>query len=80
MKPLIRFVTIAVITGSLALRASAADRPLPEFDVSAADGTTVSTTALADPNTWLLIYIRPACAPCDAVIQLWSGGDAPMPA
>src|SRR5207244_814556 len=36
-----------------------------------------SSAELADGNHWLLIYVRPDCAPCDAVAYLWTEGDAP---
>jgi hypothetical protein len=77
MKTLLRFVTIAFAVGVLAPHASAADRRLPEFDVTSADADVVSSTALGDAGNWLLIYIRPACTPCDALVNLWSGGEPP---
>ncbi|HXR41040.1 MAG TPA: hypothetical protein VN738_01465, partial [Acidothermaceae bacterium] len=57
---------IAAVAGLLApASAGAADRPLPDFAVSSPDTGTVSSAALGDGNPWLLIYMRPDCAPCD---------------
>jgi len=78
MKTIIRLLTIAAVAGLLApAPAGAADRPLPDFAVTASDAATVSSAQLGDADRWLLIYIRPDCAPCDSVVYLWSDGDAP---
>jgi hypothetical protein len=73
-----RLFMIAAVAGLLApAPAGAADRPLPDFAVTASDAATVSSAQLGDGDRWLLIYIRPDCAPCDSVVYLWSDGDAP---
>ena len=78
MKIIIRLFTITAVAGLLApAPAGAADRPLPDFAVTASDAATVSSAQLGDDHRWLLIYIRPDCAPCDSVVYLWSEGDAP---
>jgi len=77
MTRLIRLLTIVAIVGMLAPRAGAVDRSVPEFDVTGADGAAVSSTALGDENNWLMIYIRPACAPCEGVVNLWNDDDPP---
>jgi len=79
MKNISRLFTIAAVAGLLARPAAAADKLLPDFDVTSADAATVSSAALADGRHWLLIYVRPDCAPCDAVAHLWTEGDAPAP-
>jgi hypothetical protein len=78
MKITSRLFMIAAVAGLLApASAGAADRPLPEFAVVSSDAGTVSSAELGDGNHWLLIYIRPDCAPCDAVAYLWAEGDGP---
>lgn len=80
MKMTIRLFMIAAVAGLLApASAGAADRPLPDFAVSSSDAGTVSSADLGDGNHWLLIYMRPDCAPCDAVAYLWTDADAPSP-
>ena len=75
-----RLFMIAVAAVLLvAASAGAADRPLPDFTVSSSDAATVSSAALGAADHWLLIYVRPDCAPCDAVAYLWTDGDAPAP-
>ena len=75
-----RLFMIAAVAGLLAsASAGAADRPLPDFAVTASDAATVSSAELGDGNHWLLIYMRPDCAPCDEVAYLWTEGDAPAP-
>ena len=72
---------IVAVAGLLApAPAGAVDRPLPDFAVSSPDAGRVSSAELGDTNHWLLIYMRPDCAPCDAVAYLWTDGDAPAPA
>jgi hypothetical protein len=79
MKITIRLFMIAAVSGLLAPASSgAADRPLPDFAVSSNAGT-ISSVELGDGNHWLLIYMRPDCAPCDEVASLWMEGDAPAP-
>jgi hypothetical protein len=81
MKITSRLLMIAAIAGLLApASAGAADRPLPDFEVTSADAGTVSSAALGDASHWLLIYIQPDCAPCDAVADLWSDAKPPAPA
>lgn len=80
MKTTIRLFMIAAVAGLLVpASAGAADRPLPDFAVTSDSGT-VSSAELGDGNHWLLFYMRPDCAPCDAVAYLWTDGDAPAPA
>ena len=75
-----RLFMIAAVAGLLApASGGAADRPLPDFAVSSPDTGTVSSAELGDGNHWLLIYMRPDCAPCDEVAYLWTEGDAPAP-
>jgi hypothetical protein len=80
MKTTTRLFMIAAVAGLLApASADAADRPLPEFEVTSADAATVSSAALGDSSRWLLIYMRPECPPCDAVAELWSDAESPAP-
>ena len=80
MKITSRLFMIAAVAGLLtSASAGAADRPLPEFAVSSSDAATVSSAELGDGNHWLLVYVRPDCAPCDAVAYLWAEEDAPAP-
>jgi hypothetical protein len=71
------FMSAAVAGLLVQAPAAAADRALPDFEVMSAEAETVSSVALGDGGRWLLIYIRPDCAACDAVTNLWSDGEAP---
>ena len=78
MKILSRLFMILAVTGlSVPARAAAADRLLPDFEVASADAALVSSADLGDANRWLLIYIRPDCTPCDAVVNLWTDAEPP---
>jgi hypothetical protein len=45
-------------------------RPLPDVILTALDGASVHAPTLASDERWLLIYVRPDCAPCQSVLQL----------
>ncbi|MEO8681059.1 MAG: hypothetical protein ABI665_18560 [Vicinamibacterales bacterium] len=64
----------AVMAGALVIGCSAAllaieRTTLPVFDVSDARGATVSSRTLVRAGTWLLVYVRPDCPPCDAILR-----------
>ena len=45
--------------------------PLPEFAVQALDGEEVQSGELSTQQQWLLVYVRPNCAPCRDVFKVF---------
>jgi hypothetical protein len=57
--------TLAVLSASvLAIER----KPLPDFALTALDGSAARSGDLRRDGEWLLVYVRPACAPCDALM------------
>ena len=75
MKPRLRIVVFAAavaaaLAGAVAVRASQ-PVPLPEFEIAQLDGTPVqSQSGLPSSGKWLIVYVRPNCAPCDRLLNL----------
>jgi hypothetical protein len=72
--------TLAAVVLAMLLSASgpaAADRPLPAFAVTDLTSATVATADLGDANSWLLIYTRVVCAPCEQLLNQWRVDDPP---
>lgn len=44
--------------------------PLPEFTVKTLDGAEVGSAGLSAERQWLLVYVRPNCAPCEEVFKV----------
>jgi hypothetical protein len=44
-------------------------KPLPAFELTALDGGAIRSGDLVRKGQWLLIYLRPACAPCDTLLR-----------
>jgi hypothetical protein len=68
-----RLIGIVMVVAALSIApitvADAADRKaLPAFALSAVDGTSVETSALAVDATWLFVYVQAHCSPCDALL------------
>lgn len=57
---------LLIMAGSIA--AASERQPLPDFTLIATDGTTVESRTLPVEGTWLLVYVQPRCAPCDALL------------
>jgi len=67
----------AIISGS-APNVNAVDAGrLPAVAVVAADGTTVASAALAQPNHWALIYVPTECGGCGSLLRLVTREDHP---
>jgi len=69
-----RLIGMTVVAAAFAVASAtavrAADRKeLPAFALSAPDGTSVESAALAVPATWLFVYVQAHCAPCDALLD-----------
>ena len=45
-------------------------RPMPEFKLTALDGSSVESQKLPALKKWLLIYVKPDCSTCDKVLNL----------
>ncbi len=59
---------VAVLAWSVATGAIERGK-LPVFTVTDVAGGGVSSTQLTRAGHWLLIYVRPGCQPCDAVLR-----------
>ena len=51
--------------------ARAQQAPLPEFAVQTLDGEEVQSGDLSTEQHWLLVYVRPNCAPCVDVFKVF---------
>ena len=51
--------------------AGAQQAPLPEFAVKTLDGEEVQSGELSTQQRWLLVYVRPNCAPCEDVFKVF---------
>jgi len=45
--------------------------PLPDFQVSQADGTTISTTHIPQSGKSFLVYTKPNCVSCDRFLRIF---------
>lgn len=62
---------IAVLTCLLSLLAAAVEPvPLPDFQVTSADGLTVKSSALPSQGNWLIIYVQPRSQFSDNLLKL----------
>jgi hypothetical protein len=52
-------------------------RALPALNFSAAEGLSAATDGLPSEGRWLLVYVQPGCRPCEAVLSLVKGEEAP---
>ena len=54
---------------------------LPDFSVTALDGTATGSATLRQPEKWLLVYVEPASRSCDDMLEaLRPDGDVPTDA
>jgi hypothetical protein len=68
---------IRILAGTLllALPAIAAEIPaapirsLPDFDVTAIDGSVTHTSQIVRSGKWLLVFVRPNCSPCTSLLS-----------
>jgi hypothetical protein len=44
-------------------------RPLPEFAISALDGTEAASSSLVRDGQWLLLYLEMGCSACDSLMR-----------
>jgi len=44
-------------------------KPLPTFTLTTLDDQRVSSQTLVRTGNWLLVTVRPACAPCDTLLR-----------
>lgn len=51
--------------------------PLPAFDVTSLDGVTIRSSGLPRPGTWLLVYVKPHCIPCETLLHFFKRGEPP---
>jgi hypothetical protein len=51
--------------------------PFPDFKIINSAGQSVSSNTIAPGDKWLLVYIRPQCGPCRAVLNMLNGNELP---
>lgn len=54
------------------------ERPLPTFQVMAADGTSTSSAQLSPESQWLLVYLNPASSTSRRLLQAMKEWEAPQ--
>jgi len=68
---------LLTLAALLAAAAAAPRRPLPPFAALAPDGAQTPSATLAFDGTWLLVYVRQGCAPCDRLLAVAAGDERP---
>ena len=75
LTPRRRALTLALLAALLPAAQPAGVRaqqaPLPEFAVQTLDGEEVQSGELTTQQQWLLVYVRPHCAPCEDVFKVF---------
>jgi len=72
-----RIVTCVAALAVAAAAETAPRRPLPAFAALGIDGAAIESAALATDGTWLLVYVRHQCAPCDRLLAVAAGDERP---
>lgn len=62
-------MTLTVLLGVVVPEARAQQRLLPDFEVVALDGTTISSAELAPVGPWFVIYVIPGCRTCETLLD-----------
>ena len=77
-----RALTLALLAALLPAaqpaRVRAQQAPLPEFTVQTLDGEEVQSGELSTQQHWLLVYVRPNCAPCVDVFKVFEQSTSPF--
>jgi len=69
--------SVARVSAASVAPAQSVAPALPSFTVAATDGASVESRALAVEGTWLLVYVQPRCAPCDALLTRLDSDERP---
>lgn len=51
--------------------------PLPSFQITRADGTSMATSDLSQTGKWLLLYTKSDCVGCDELLKLINKTESP---
>jgi len=70
----IAFITVVALSAAAGANER---RHLPVFRLTDVTGQAVSSGQLTRAGNWLLVYVRPDCRACDAVLQSVEADDAP---
>lgn len=70
-------VTLAAIFMLLTTAAAVEPVPLPDFQLTAADGSVVRSSALPSQGNWLLIYVQPRNQFSDNLLKLFKKDQYP---
>lgn len=62
-------VAIGAVAASSAIVHAIERKALPAFALTTLDGRQVSSHDLIRAGNWLLVAVRPACAPCDTLLR-----------
>jgi hypothetical protein len=68
---------VALLAASVVRMAAIERKPLPTFPLVALDGTDVASDRIVRDGKWLLVYVRPACIPCDTLLRTIDPGTDP---
>ncbi len=73
-----KFLSTAAVVFALVGSVHGAQRkPLPVFPLTGSDGAAIESGALEMQGTWLLVYVQPRCAPCDALLRKIASDERP---
>jgi hypothetical protein len=71
-------IVVAASTAFAQQAPARGERPLPVFQVAAADGTPTASAQLSPESQWLLIYLNPASATSRRLLQAMREWEAPQ--
>ena len=71
-------IACGVVGSAVGSVRASAQSTLPAFDVMSEQGAIVHSAALSPQPRWLLIYVTPACAPCDRLLAMLAASPATL--
>ena len=78
---MVHALTLLVLAATVAGQQPApgrSERPLPAFQVLAADGTSTSSAQLSPESQWLLVYLNPGSSTSRRLLQAMKEWEAPQ--
>ena len=71
-------VAFLVLCGLVGSARADAQNALPAFDVVSPQGAVVHSAGLSNQSRWLIVYVAPACAPCDRLLAMLAASPATL--
>lgn len=68
-------MAVTILTASLS---AIGPTPVPDVNLTTLEGKAGSTAMLPKDGHWLIVYVRPGCAPCNAVLTAAAAREQPI--